>query len=127
LEEIGCFGNLLTNIILPTNHINLKKLDLCSNNFPTQDLSFLTPYANLEDVDLRNGDEEKINQGIYNRFTGSLDYLSEMKQLKKLGISDTDLNKVDLDKLPRSLELLRYSINERSDCKLVDIFPQLEE
>ncbi|CAG8850016.1 16105_t:CDS:2, partial [Racocetra persica] len=36
-----------------------------------------------------------------NNFTGSLDCLSEMKKLSYLNISNTDLNEVNMDKLPK--------------------------
>nr|CAG8443407.1 13415_t:CDS:10 [Entrophospora candida] len=116
LEEIGCYSNSLINITLPTNHTKLKKLDLNSNNFPNQDLSFLIPYTNLEELELRN-----------NNFTGSFDYLSNMRQLKRLYISNTDLNEININKLPSNLELIRYSVDRRPDCKLVNIIPQLEK
>jgi serine/threonine protein kinase len=38
LEVISCYNNKLTNITLPTNLANLKKLDLKYNNFPNQNL-----------------------------------------------------------------------------------------
>jgi len=39
-----------------------------------------------------------------NKFTGSLNYLSGMDKLKELNINDTDINEVNIDKLPSSLE-----------------------
>lgn len=132
LEEINCFDNLLTNIALPTNPINLKRLKLSYNNFPTQDLFFLEKATNLEDLELGHGSSDgslrrKISQGIYNRFTGSLDYLSGMEKLWYLDIRDTDINELDLDKLPRSLKCIRHSTEERPDCKLTKIIPLLEK
>jgi len=84
---------LLKKIILPRNLTNLKGLNLENNNFPSQDLSFLAGAINLVRIDLNN-----------NKFTGSLDYLSDMKELKNLNINDTDLNEVDVANLPDSLE-----------------------
>src|SRR6185312_15681037 len=101
LVSLDCDDNLLTNLALPTKISNLEYLDLSDNNFPTQDLSFLTEAINLEELCLGNYDENKVNQNIYNRFIGSLNYLSNMKQLKKLNISNTDINEIDIDKLPR--------------------------
>ncbi|CAJ0749053.1 22852_t:CDS:2 [Entrophospora sp. SA101] len=46
--------NLLTNLTLPTNPTNLKTLDLKNNNFPLQDLAFLVPTTNLEQLELGN-------------------------------------------------------------------------
>jgi Leucine-rich repeat (LRR) protein len=82
LTDLNCSDNLLIQLILPTNITSLKKLNLANNNFPEQDLSFLKETINLEELHLGNHDEEKIQQNIYNRFTGSLDYLNGMKKLR---------------------------------------------
>ncbi|MCE8163163.1 MAG: serine/threonine-protein kinase [Candidatus Moeniiplasma glomeromycotorum] len=115
LERVNCWGNLLTNLILPQNSTNLKWLNLSNNNFPPQNLSFLATAINLEELRLGN-----------NKFIGSLDYLSGMEKLKELCIDDTDLNEVNLDKLPRSLRRIDYS-TKRPDCKLIAIIPQLKK
>jgi len=91
---------------LPKNSANLERLNLRNNNFLSQDLSFLTESVNLEILILGNDDEEKIKKGIYNKFIGSLDYLSNMKRLRRLGIDETDINEVDIGKLPSSLEFI---------------------
>ncbi|MCE8163174.1 MAG: protein kinase [Candidatus Moeniiplasma glomeromycotorum] len=129
LTLLSCENNLLNNVTLPINSINLKKLNLRDNNFSVQDLSFLVPYINLEELRLGNDYwyKREINRSIYNKFTGSLDYLSSMKQLKILDISDTDISEVNIDKLPKSLEKINYEIEERPTCKLNKIVPQLEE
>ncbi|KLL01723.1 MAG: hypothetical protein MRERC_7c009 [Mycoplasmataceae bacterium RC_NB112A] len=137
LEKIVCSDNLLTKLILPTNPANLKILDLRNNNFSTQDLSFLELCTNLEYLHLENKNEEKIKRVIYNRFTGSLNHLSGMKQLKYLNIGNTDINEVDIDKLPSSLrkgnfwgvegfEKIWRSTNKRPNCELTQIVPQLK-
>lgn len=115
LEFLRCGRNELINLILPIDPTNLKTLWLETNNFPSQDLSFLIPYTNLESLGLDD-----------NKFTDSLDYLSRMKNLKSLDISNTDLNEVNIDKLPKSLESLLYSTDNRPDCKLTKIVPQLD-
>ncbi|CAI2161627.1 15279_t:CDS:2 [Funneliformis geosporum] len=128
VEELYCSYNKLTalnlskcykleeiNLTLPVNPTNLRKLNLNNNNFPERDLSFLKGVISLEELMLNN-----------NKFTGSLDYLSEMERLWWLDISNTDLNKVNLDKLPHSLEKFEYSTKERPGCKLTAIVPRLE-
>lgn len=127
LVEFHCSNNLLTNLVLPNNPTNLKILNLDNNNFDFQDLSFLSGTTNLEDLSLESNDKAKINQSIYNKFTGSLDYyLNGMERLKRLDISNTDINEVNIDKLPNSLEEIKYSTKERPSCKLTEIVPQLE-
>jgi len=49
-----------------------------------------------------------------------------MRQLKYLDISNTDINEVDVSKLPSSLEVIIYSTELRPDCKLVNIVLQLK-
>jgi len=111
LTKLECNWNKLTNLILPTNPTCLKSLNLSNNNFPSQDLSFLSKFINLEILSLENS-----------KFTSSLDYLSKMEKLKELDIRHTDFNEVNIDKLPRSLEEIKYS-----GCKLIEIVPQLEK
>ena len=50
----------------------------------------------------------------------------QMKNLKVLNICNTDINEVDITKLPNSLEEIKYSADKRSDCQLVSIIPQLD-
>lgn len=130
LEGIDCRSNLITNLTLHQNLTNLNFLSLNDNNFPSQNLSFLTAATNLEYLFLGNWDEEKINQNIYNRFTGSLNYLSGMKKLKSLDVSNTDLSEVDITKLPNilpsSLVSIYFYTDHRSTCKLTAIVPHLK-
>jgi Leucine-rich repeat (LRR) protein len=89
-------------------------LSLNSNNL-FQDLSFLTSATNLEELRL-----------VGNKFTGSLDYLSNMKKLKYLDISDTDINEINIDKLSKDLEQINYFVG-KTDSKLTDITQQLND
>nr|CAG8439388.1 2934_t:CDS:2 [Entrophospora candida] len=89
LMKVKVSNNLLELIELPTNSEKLSFLEINDNNFPSQDLSFLIPYKNLEVLDLgNNSNEKKVKKGIYNRFYGikgtdidsGLEYLSENLQ-----------------------------------------------
>ncbi|CAG8684002.1 2409_t:CDS:10, partial [Gigaspora margarita] len=115
LQKLICYNNQLTNLDFLKNLTSrrLEALSLANNNFSVQDLSFLTSYTNLEVLDLGNCEQEKINQDIYNKLNGSLDFLNEMKKLKKLYIDNTDFNKVNPGKLPNSLEEIHHSAKER--------------
>jgi hypothetical protein len=97
-----------------------------NNNLPKQDLSFLKEAINLEELYLGNRDEDKINQGIYNHWVGSLDYLSRMKKLIMFSVNNTDFDKVNADNLPRSLKKIAYSIDLRPSCQLTKIISLLE-
>ncbi|KLL04558.1 MAG: hypothetical protein MRERV_18c015 [Mycoplasmataceae bacterium RV_VA103A] len=111
LEGIRC-SSQLTSLILPNDLNALKELSLSSNNL-NQDLSFLTKAINLKRLDLRN-----------NPLTGSLDFLSDLKKLEKLDISNTNIDEVNIDKLPSSLKEIKY--HNWSNCKLKEIIPQLD-
>ncbi|RIA82838.1 kinase-like domain-containing protein [Glomus cerebriforme] len=103
LEEIDCSNNQLINLILPSIPTNIKELNLSSNNFPLQDLSFLTSCTNLERLELGNDYRANFNELIYNKFTGSLDYLN-------------------VNKLPSSLKEISYEVEERPTSFLSEIF-----
>jgi len=106
LEEIDCGNNLITNIILPNELTNLKKLNLQNNNFASQNLAFLVETINLEEL---------VNNNI-----DSLGYLSDdMKQLKELSIYEIEVDEFNFDKLPNSLERIYYSTKKSSTSKFV--------
>ncbi|CAG8849280.1 19844_t:CDS:2, partial [Gigaspora margarita] len=50
-----------------------------------------------------------------------------MKKLKELDISNTDINEVDINKLPNSLKNIECSTKSRLTCKLTAIVSQLEK
>jgi len=50
-----------------------------------------------------------------NEFTvAALDYLSNLEKLKEVHFYDADIDKINLDKLPNSLEYIYYSIKKGS-------------
>ncbi|RIA80128.1 hypothetical protein C1645_745471 [Glomus cerebriforme] len=115
LEELGCYGNRLTSVqflsSLP-NPEKLTELSLSNNNFPRQNLDIFSRFVNLEFLALGTiNDEEKIKQGIYNRFHGSLEPLKNLKireiDIQNNQLTDLDfLNGLNLEKLT-SLEIGR--------------------
>jgi len=107
LEELECQGNKLTNLILPKELSNLKKLNLGDNDF-NQNLSFLKEAFDLEELGLNN-----------NNFTGSLEHLKEMNNLKVLNISNTDIDS-GLEYLPNNLREFKCSVEEK-DVKVVKV------
>jgi hypothetical protein len=100
--------SFLRTIPQPTK---LTYLGIDNNNFPEQDLTFLRPFINLECLSLGSWDKDKLDRGIYNRFTGSLEHLQEMSKLQELDISNTDLDS-GVELLPPSLKKITYSIDE---------------
>src|SRR5947209_3365136 len=83
LMKVQVSNNRLELIKLPPNSEELFHLEMNDNNFPSQDLSFLTPYKSLQILDLGNNfsSEKRVKKGIYNRFCGSLEPLKEMNNL----------------------------------------------
>ncbi|CAG8841278.1 13154_t:CDS:2, partial [Gigaspora margarita] len=104
-EQIACFNNYLTNIIYPDQAEQLTYLDIENNNLPKQDFSVFNRFSNLERLEIGNSDlnKEKINHNIYNRFTGSLEPLKNLTELRQLDISNTDIDS-GVEYLPETLE-----------------------
>ena len=50
----------------------------------------------------------------------------ELSKLEELHISNTDINEVDIEKLPKSLNYVYYSTEERPKSKLKDIERKLD-
>ncbi|CAG8483090.1 7399_t:CDS:2 [Scutellospora calospora] len=94
LEKLNCYYNKLTNLNF-LNNLNEEKLTVLSignNNFPESDLTPFSKFTNLEELYLGG-----------NNFTGSLKPLAGMTKLKKLTISDTNIDS-GLEYLPDSVE-----------------------
>ncbi|CAI2201842.1 13189_t:CDS:2, partial [Funneliformis geosporum] len=67
----------------------LEKLYIKDNKF-SSDLSLFSEFIELHDLDLSN---DKEREGVYNRFTGSLEPLKNLTKLTDLNINDTDIEK----------------------------------
>lgn len=78
----------------------LTSLNLARNNFQSTTLDFLSPFTNLKGLTLGTK-KEKIEEGVYNRFTGSLKPLKKMTDLSLLCIAGTDVDS-GLEYLPLS-------------------------
>ncbi|CAG8447307.1 9415_t:CDS:10 [Racocetra fulgida] len=122
LEELQMSSNQISDISflqqLP-NPEKLRVLDLSSNNIDS-DLKPFSRFTNLEELILgerfgKNGDNiEALN---LKRFHGSLEPLKNLTKLKKLDISNTDLDK-GLEYLPESIEEFYFSSDLREDSKV---------
>ena len=69
----------------------LKSLNIARNNFAPTTLDFLSPFTNLKGLTLGTK-KEKNEQGIYNRFCGSLKPLKKLTELALLCIAGTDVD-----------------------------------
>jgi hypothetical protein len=146
LEELNCNLNQLINLILPNccqyltnlycknnNLINLNfsvlnpekltNLSIRNNNFLESDLSIFSSFVNLETLYIGNDYQEKIEQNIYNRFAGSLDFLKSLGKLKSLHISNTDIDS-GLEHLHENTEII-CSFQGKLTSKVKKIAEQL--
>jgi len=126
LTKLSCSHNLLTSVeflnkLSNENKEKLTHLDISDNSirreedgnvFSPQSLDFLSGFTNLRYLSLGNWDEEVT---AYNNFTGSLEPLRNLKNLKKLDISSTDIDK--------GLENLSDNLNTEDIICLTDKWP----
>jgi hypothetical protein len=100
IEFIDCSDNLLTDIDLShQNPENLQGIIIQNNNLSLRNLSIFSRFVKLENLFIGNDDEEKLEQDIYSRFHGSLEYLKRLKRLVRLDINGTDIDS-GLEHLP---------------------------
>lgn len=113
LELIACNDNLLTNLDFLSN-LNPEKLtilDIKDNNISDQDISIFSRFINLESLSIGNLNSE-LTSGIYNRFYGSLINFKDLKRLKRMVISNTDINS-GVEYLPKSLMSIGCSCTKK--------------
>jgi len=121
IEFIDCSDNLLTDIDF--SHQDYQKLQgvmIENNNLSLRDLSCFSRFIKLENLFLGTDDEEKLEQNIYNRFFGSLEYLKNLNVLVRLDISGTDINH-GLEYLPSFNLQEFYCSSERKGAKVEKI------
>jgi Leucine-rich repeat (LRR) protein len=112
LEKLNCSENLVTELdLISCNEENLIEINIDSNNFSKQDLSIFSHFTKLERLYLGTVKPDRVRQNLYNRFTGSLEYLKNLTKLKELGISNTDIDS-GLEYLPKNLKKI-YCVNYR--------------
>jgi Leucine-rich repeat (LRR) protein len=106
IENLNVANNLLTKLDFLKNlgeeKNKLKFLSIHSNDFSEKDLSCFSELINLEQLYIDNCDREKFSRGKYNKFKGSLKPLKNLKKLKYLSISNTDIDS-GLEYLPESI------------------------
>jgi len=105
LADFNCSDNYLTNphFLFQFNPSKLEELNIKDNNFGATDLSIFTPFINLKELIIGTKEAERINRGLYNRFSGSLKSLQNLTKLENLGIDNTDISN-GLEYLPKSVK-----------------------
>jgi len=123
LKQINARNSHLTKLEgLP---VSLIGLNLNSNQL-SGDLEMFSHLVNLESLSIGNWDEDKIKQGIYNQFVGSLQPLQNCPKLLYLDISNTDLN-AGVEYLPSSFIGICCYAELRPNCQLTKIVDKLEQ
>jgi len=91
---------------------------MIDNNFLATDIDFFSRFVNLECLCIGTTDINRIGQGIYNRFYGSLYSLRNLSKLKELSICSTDIDD-GAEYLPDSLKTFfcdNYRIGARVEA-----------
>ncbi|CFW92820.1 putative Non-specific protein-tyrosine kinase [endosymbiont DhMRE of Dentiscutata heterogama] len=126
LEKLKCFNNYLTQIPYLPYPEKITSLNISNNNINPSDLSIFNQLRNLRSLVIGNHNKNKINQGIYNHFQGGLKPVQDLNNLKKLNISNTDIDS-GWEYLPDSLERIDYDTELRPNCKLSLVKAELEK
>jgi serine/threonine protein kinase len=126
LETLLCSNNYLTQIVYPSNPEKITYLDIRNNHLSPSNLTIFSQMRNLRELAIGNWDKNKINQNIYNHFTGSCEPLKELDKLERLNIDNTDLDS-GWEYLPDSLRYFLYDTELRPNCKLAQAKTELEK
>ncbi|CAB4485400.1 unnamed protein product [Rhizophagus irregularis] len=126
IKSVTANHNQLNELKLPAiiNNDKLEYLNLLDNSF-SQNLNCFSRLVNLKELFIGNTDEDRIKQGIYNRFYGSLKPLKLIIKLENLCINDTDIDS-GLEYLPDSIKSFQCSVDKRPEAKVVKIYEQLK-
>jgi Leucine-rich repeat (LRR) protein len=124
LQSLKADSNSLSDIAFLnelSDREELKELTLGLNN-SEDGLEVFSHFTNLEYLELGTYGElaEKEKEKL-NRLKGSLSFLQRLEKLKKLDISNTDLESDDLSWLPPNIEDIYCSSNERKNSKVKKI------
>lgn len=154
LQKLNCENNYLTNLdlsncknlqLLKVSFNGLSNIDFLnslpsperlkvlhlSGNSIYNDLTPFSHFTNLEELDLGSygnysyhGESSEREKLMLNKFYGSLKPLQKLKQLKKLNISNSDIDS-GVEYLPESLEEIYCSNKERLESKVKEIEKEL--
>jgi len=127
IELISCSGNFLAdvNFLFEIDSKKLTALYLENNNISEQNLSCFEEFTNLTALLVGNSDKNKIKKGIYNRFTGSLEFLKDLTRLERLSIKNTDIDS-GLEYLPSTIKEFHCLADQRAESGVKRIEEELK-
>nr|CAG8433650.1 12612_t:CDS:10 [Entrophospora candida] len=125
--EHGSFNELSdTSFLEKLPKEKLKVLHLAVNNIKS-DLKPFSRFINLENLDLgMSGYSKEVTEKRGNKLSGSLEPLKNLTKLKRLFISNTDIEG-DIKDLLNNIEEIYCSSEERLESKVENIAEQLRE
>ncbi|PKY59705.1 hypothetical protein RhiirA4_550447, partial [Rhizophagus irregularis] len=124
IKSITANCNQLIDIRLPiANSEKLEYLNLLDNSF-SQNLNYFSRFVNLKELLIGSIDGDRIQQGKFNKFYGSMKPLKSMIKLKSLSINNTDIDS-GLEFLPDCITNFRCLADKRSEAKVKKIYDQL--
>ncbi|CAG8475365.1 AIG1 family-domain-containing protein [Gigaspora rosea] len=128
LEKLIVANNSLTKFLNHSRDIvdpkKLTYLNMMNNNIKEISLSYFCDFSSLKFLAIGTDDKEKIKDGFYNRFFGTLRPLINLVELEVLDISSTDISK-GLRHLPNSLKEF-YFESYRPEAKVKRIEEKLK-
>ncbi|CAG8623833.1 6275_t:CDS:2, partial [Diversispora eburnea] len=128
LENLSCNDNLIEEFDLTSlNPEKLTSLNIKNNNLSEQNIKIFDEFTKLKQLSIGNDNKEKIDKGEYNHFSGSLSSLKGLTDLENLYISNTDIDEIDIEKLPKNLSIGKTycSTEERPKSKVEKIQAKL--
>lgn len=91
LRDIDVSNNLLQTVTFPRIAPQLDRISVINNNLRPQDLTVFANYPDLKNLILGTNDTNRIQQGLYNRWQGSLFPLRNLTILEELDINSTNI------------------------------------
>ena len=128
INKLICNRNQLTNLkfLQTISSEKLEEINISNNNISISDLTLFQNFVNLKNLGLGNWDKEIIEQGIYNRFYGSLEPLKNLINLEELDLAGTDVDS-GWEYLPESLQILYLFAKESPESKVKVIAKELRQ
>ncbi|CAG8561875.1 18483_t:CDS:2 [Racocetra persica] len=142
LKELNCSKNDLAGLELSEN-LQLEQLNITDRNSDIKELHKLyeehnnNKYSGIGNHYFRfaqifsrkftklDNEIKRREQGKYNKFNGSLEFLKNMSKLKTLDISNTDINE-GVKYLPDSVSEIYYSFKDIPESKVKEIAEELK-
>ncbi|CAB4433388.1 unnamed protein product [Rhizophagus irregularis] len=125
IKSVTANCNQLNELKLPdSNNEKLEYLNLLDNSF-SQNLNCFGHLVNLKELLIGNIDGDRIQQGKYNQFYGSLEPLESLIKLESLSIGNSDIDS-GLEFLSDSIKNFRCLADRRPEAKVKIIYEQLE-